>query len=115
LSGYDPATSPEAALALLLNKIPSEAKFKIVHEDRAWAFSMKGDDLQLRALKIPDVLTDSNDEKVAERLYLIEEIESIMQSIFSLFLSQRIDPQWSQQALSIKNWITEKTTEAELA
>ncbi len=113
LSGYDPATSPEAALALLLNKIPSEAKFKILHQDRAWAFSLKGDDLQLRSLKIPEILSSSDEEKIAERLYLIEEIEQILLALFSLFLKQRISPQWPQDLQLIQQWIHEKSNDSE--
>lgn len=108
LSGQDPATSPEAAVALRMNKIPSEVKIKIVRQAQAWAFSLRGDDLQIRSLKIPDVLSDGGDEKVAERLFLMEEVEAMLAGLWTAFLRERIGQDWSMRLLRIQGWIDEK-------
>ncbi|MCB9637854.1 MAG: hypothetical protein H6727_02980 [Myxococcales bacterium] len=108
LSGQDPATSPEAAVALRMNKIPTEVKMKIVRQAQAWAFSLRGDDLQIRSLKIPDVLSDGGDEKVAERIFLMEEVETMLGALWRSFLLERTGEDWSQRLREIQAWIDEK-------
>mgnify|MGYP000503884396 CR=1 FL=1 len=115
LSGSEPATSPEAAIALHINKIPSELKLKLVQQARAWAFTLKGDDLQLRSLRIPEVLSAADDDRLYERLYLLEEIESMLKELFTLFLEQRLDDDWGLRVGSIQNWIHEKNAELSLS
>ena len=110
LSGYDPSTSPEAAVALQRNKIPSEVKLKVVTGVKGWSFSVRGDDLQLRGLKIPDVLSQEDDDRLSERIYLLEEIEDIMTEVFSLFLKTRLN-QWSETTHAIQQWIHDKSDE----
>jgi len=108
LSGLEPATAPEAALALQTNKLPTEAKIKVIQEARAWSFTLKGDDLLPRSLKIPEVLSAQDDDRLYERLYLLEEIERILAALFSLFLDTRLDESWPDTQQSIQSWIEEK-------
>ena len=114
LSGYDPATSPEAAVALRMNKIPTETKIKIVRQAQAWAFSLRADDLQIRSLKIPEVLSQADEERIAERIFLMEEIESMLEALWRQFLLQRIAPTWETQRDAIEQWIQEKFKAAPL-
>jgi hypothetical protein len=111
LSGLTPATSPEATIALQLNKIPSEVKLKLVKDARAWALSLKGDDLQIRSLKIPEVLSHTEEEKVYERLYLLDEFESMFQELLKTFLRLRLTEAWSAEVDLIRQWIREKSDE----
>ncbi|MEM1009825.1 MAG: hypothetical protein AAGJ35_12565 [Myxococcota bacterium] len=108
LSGFDPATSPEAAMALQMNKIPTEVKLKVVCQAQAWTFALRGEDLQLRSLKIPEILAQAPDDQCAERLYLIEQIEIILGALWSTFLHQRVEQEWPQTLVSIQHWIGQK-------
>lgn len=108
LSGLEPATAPEAALALQTNKLPTEAKIKVIQEARAWSFTLRGDDLLPRSLKIPDVLSAQDDDRLYERLYLLEEIERILAALFALFLDIRLDDSWPATQDKIKEWIEQK-------
>lgn len=108
LSGMEPSTAPEAALALQMDKFPSEAKIKIVQESRAWSFTLRGDDLLPRSLKIPEVLSAQDDDRLYERLYLLEEVERILLELFGLFVETRIDEEWAARQQEIAAWIAEK-------
>lgn len=110
LSGVDPTTSFEAALALQINKIPSEVKLKVVLQSRAWAFTLRGDDLQVRSLKIPEVLSQSDDDRIYERIYLMEEIETILEDLFLQFLLKRTAERWEDVLGEIQGWVKEKNT-----
>ena len=108
LSGEEPSTSPEAAYALQLNKIPSEVKLKVVRGDRGWSLAIKGDDLQIRSLKIPKVLSPHEEEHFSERMYLLDEIEDVLQSVFVGFVRLRISAAWALTRQAIQQWIEQK-------
>jgi hypothetical protein len=108
LSGMEPSTAPEAALALQMNKLPSEAKIKIIQESRAWSFTLRGDDLLPRSHKIPEVHTAHDDDRLSERLYLLEEIERILSELFELFVESRVSEGWEHEQHKIEEWIQEK-------
>lgn len=108
LSGLDPATAPEAGVALRINKLPSDLKLKILNKDRAWAFSLRGDELQMRGLKIPDILSESDEERFYERMSLCEEIEDLLDGLFEVFLRRRLSEEWKNVQSEIEGWIKEK-------
>lgn len=108
LSGMEPSTAPEAALALQMNKMPSEAKIKIIQEARAWAFTLRVDDLLPRSLKIPEVLSAQEDDRLYERLYLLEEIERILEELFGLFVQKRLSDMWDSIQHNMQEWIQGK-------
>jgi hypothetical protein len=109
LSGIEPSHTPEAAFALQMNKLPSEIKIKIIEESRAWSFSMRCDDLLPRSLRIPEVLSQHDDDYLYERIYLIEEIESIIEQLWTHFIGERISAEWPQLHQDIQQWIKDKS------
>lgn len=110
LSGLDPSTAPETAFALQMNNMPSEIKLKVIRGSQAWAFALRGDDLLLRSLRIPEVLSQHEDDNLYERIYLLEEIESILEQLWGLFLNKRTSVLWSDTREAVRNWIATKPT-----
>lgn len=108
LSGSEPATAPETAFALQMNNMPSELKLRVIRTAQAWAFSLRGDDLLLRSLRIPEVLSHQDDDYLYERIYLLEEMESILEKLWHTFLQTRISSQWDETKQWIQNWIQTK-------
>ncbi len=109
LSGDGSSTFPEAAYALQLNKIPSEVKIKVVRGDRGWSLTIKGEDLQIRSLKIPKLLSQDEDAHFSERMYLLDEIEEILQTVFMGYVKRRIAHDWQMHRQAIQEWIEQKT------
>lgn len=110
LSGMEPSTAPETAFALQMNNMPSEMKLKVIRGSQAWAFSLRGDDLLLRSLRIPEVLSQKDDDYLYERIYLLEEMEQILEQLWHNFLNARTSPLWSETQSNIQNWIQTKPT-----
>lgn len=108
LSGLDPATAPEAGVALRINKLPSDLKLKLLQNERAWAFSLRGDELQLRGLKIPEILSEADDERFYERMSLCEEIEGLVDGLFEIFLRLRLSGEWEDLQHLVEDWIKGK-------
>ncbi len=110
LSGLDPSTAPETAFALQMNNMPTEMKLKVIRGSQAWAFSLRGDDLLLRSLRIPEVLSQHEDDHLYERIYLLEQMESILEQLWRLFLERRLSVLWEDTCQSIRTWIATKST-----
>lgn len=81
-------------------------------DDPRFTFTMKGSDLSFNGLKTPkvegDESEDDEDGMLLEKIYLIEEITSVIDKVFKQFILERVDgSQWSDTVLKIKQWINE--------
>ena len=88
--GGHPTTSLEARSALRLGKLATEARLRIVHGSREWSFILKGADLSLNGVKIPSVLSKDDEERLYERLYLLEELDRMVWCLRSVPQIERL-------------------------
>ena len=106
LSGGSPAASSEAHEALRQGKLVSSAKIRIERDEKEWIFVLNAQTLALTGLKIPALMTKEADDKLYERQYLIEEIDSLVRGLYERFLSIRLDEKaWKSESKSISAWI----------
>ena len=104
--GGHPTTSLEARSALRLGKLATEARLRIVHGSREWSFILKGADLSLNGVKIPSVLSKDDEERLYERLYLLEELDRMVFGVFGQFLRLRGLDDWGRVELpAIRAWV----------
>ncbi len=104
--GGHPTTSLEARSALRLGKLATEARLRCVHGSREWSFVLKGADLSLNGVKIPSVLSKDDEERLYERLYLLEELDRMVFGIFGQFLTLRASDEWGAKELpAIRAWV----------
>ena len=108
LSGGTPARSPEAKSALAAGKIVQEARWKLLQDDREWLFTLKAPDLDLRSVRLPELLTAEDEERLRERLALMEFLERTIQDLYRRFLDVRIADRWEREELPrVSAWIAE--------
>lgn len=107
LKGGAPAYSPEAKVALRHGKRVSRAKLRVVKDGREWTFTFKADGMDYTSVKIPAVLSKEEDDKFYERMYLVEELEDIMDRLYEEFLDIRLDEQaWEEQMVpAMRKWV----------
>jgi len=104
--GGAPAYSIEAKTGLRHGKRASKAKLRIIKEAREWIFTLKAENLEIASAKIPAVLSRDDDERFYERMYLIEELEGIIERLFEEFLRIRLGATWDPTVLpAIQAWI----------
>lgn len=102
----DPTFSQEARTALRLGKKVEQARLRIVRSQREWTVSIKGEDLSLGAIKIPAVLTREEDEKLRERLSLLDQLDAMVTALFLGFLQLRMDPEkWPHELAQMQHWV----------
>lgn len=104
--GGAPAHSPEAKTALRQGKRMSKAKMGVIKEGREWTFTLKSDSLDVSGVKLPALLSREEDEQFYERMYLLEELEDIIASLYKEFLIIRLSSVWSDAMLpAMRTWV----------
>jgi hypothetical protein len=105
LKGGAPAYSPEAYQALQQGKRVAKAKLRIVKDTREWVFKVEAETFSFSTVKIPSVLSDEDFEKFLERMYLLEELDSLWALLYQDFLEIRLSDDWKQEREQIVEWI----------
>ena len=106
LRGGAPADTIEAKIALRQGKRVAKTKLRIIFEGREWMLTFKGENLAMSGIKTPQVLTQEYDERFYERMYLLDEMESIIGTLYEEFLSIRLSKKWAADFLpAIQRWI----------
>ncbi len=107
LKGGSPAYSAEAKVALQHGKRVSRAKLRVIKDGREWTFAFKAEGMDFSSVKIPSVLSKEEEEKFYERMYLLEELEEIVDALYAEFLSIRLDDElWHHRMVpAMRKWV----------
>lgn len=105
LKGGSPAYSPEAHKALQRGKRIVKARLRLRKTEREWAFHVDADRFLLSGIQLPAVLSNHDEEKFLERMFLIEELEEAWFSVFRLFLETRLGAGWPQELEAMRQRI----------
>lgn len=104
--GGAPAYSPEAKTALREGKRVQAAKLRVIKEGREWTFRIKAESLDLSGVKIPSLLSKEEEEQFYERMYLLDELEEILEMLYAEFLKIRLSHAWPEVMLpAMQAWI----------
>jgi hypothetical protein len=104
----------EVRTALQGGKEIHEAVLYMEMQEKQWKMTLKGDTFHFASFKAPavtlekDDITDPDMEREAvffERMYLLEEGLQLFNSLFSTFLSQRLDQSWAQKEQEIRTYL----------
>lgn len=111
LKGVMPSAEPEAHQALRQGKLPAQARLRVTVGEFEYAFAFNADTLALASVKIPSVVKDEADEQFYERMYLVEELESLLAALYAKFVAVRLSTAWEQQVLpAIRAWVRGEPT-----
>ena len=103
--GGSPSTSPEARMALRNGKKVSQARLGVAKGEREWRVTVKGRTLDLSSIKLPALLTKAEDDRFAERMALIEELDDLVDGLYLQFLDLRLGDTWPQELAEIREWV----------
>jgi hypothetical protein len=117
LKSAAPAASPEAKEALRQGKLPKEAKVRMTNGEHEFAWILRGDTLSFASVAIPAELKDKGDdmhEVFYERMRLLEELEAILQALWSDFLTLRLSEAWDGSIVPmLKRFAAEKRADGD--
>ncbi len=106
LKGGAPATTAEARTALLAGKTIDAARVGLRVKEREYTLEVRSEGLEIAGLKVPSEVKDGVDEKLYERMFLLEEATGILDTMFDRFAVDRLGDQWDSHLLpEIRDWI----------
>ena len=106
--GRSPAMGVETRAAVGAGRTLREAELRLATEDREWRFTLVADTLDWKSVKLPAVLKESDDDPLAERMTLLEELDEKMTTVFRVFLSERTRPAWARSTVpALRTWLAE--------
>jgi hypothetical protein len=111
LKGAAPSADPEAHQALRQGKLPVQARLRVTAGELEYAFAFNADTLGIASVKIPAVAKDDGDEQFYERMYLVEDLESLLGALYAKFIAVRLSTAWDEQVLpAIRAWVRGEAT-----
>ena len=106
LVGAAPSMTSEAHEALRRGKLPTKARIRIERGEQPYGFVLDAETLSLSGVTLPALMKDDDEERFYERMYLLEQLEAMVDMLYSTFLTLRLDSSWDDQVLPvIRDWI----------
>jgi len=106
ITGENPAESPEARAAIAGGKVLRELRLCIRRDEREFAVTLKAPGLDMAQVTLPQVVSGSGEEALYDRMFLYEELHSLVAAFFQRFALARSTADWSEiTAPSIRSWV----------
>lgn len=99
LLGAAPSTTDEARRNLIVGKRPVEAclGLKLGDLECSMSLSAAGSGLQVRGLKLPFEVKTGQEEKIYERMFLLDLVHTTLKQLFQQFFLERTSPAWNDK------------------
>ena len=78
MRGAAPSTTSEAHEALRRGKLPVQARIRIDRGQQAFSAVVSANSLSLSSATIPQLIKEEEEERFYERMYLVEELEKMI-------------------------------------
>ncbi len=106
----EPIFEAEAHEALRRGKLPTQARLRILQGDREFAFRLMADSRGLSSVAVPNVVKEEVEQQFYDRMFAVEELETMIDGLFGTFLSLRLSASWqSAVAPAMRSWIQGET------
>lgn len=106
LTGENPSNALEARAALVGGKVVQEARLGIRREEKEFFVTLKSPNLDLAGVKLPQVVKGNGEEALYDRMFLYEEVVSILTALFARFARLRAGAEWTGEVLpGLASWL----------
>ncbi len=83
-----------------------QARLRFTHGEKVYEATLDAEFLDIRAAKLPDLLSEEEDDKLMERLYLTEQLSDMVDALVQAFLAVRASRNWSKKVVpAMKSWM----------
>ncbi|TVQ90932.1 MAG: hypothetical protein EA397_10565 [Deltaproteobacteria bacterium] len=96
LTGDNASESVEAKAALFGGKILQELRVRLRRDDRDFVVTLKGPEVHLTRVKLPQVLGDNEFEAILDRMSSYDELVWLVGELFTAFGRERASDAWTQ-------------------
>jgi hypothetical protein len=103
------ATAPYSPLvrqALDRGLLVHQARLHLQHADRRYEVTLDAEYFDCKGAKLPQLATGDEDDKLAERLRLADELSLVVRALIEAFLKLRSSPKWAKEEVpAMKQWM----------
>jgi hypothetical protein len=83
-----------------------QARLRLTHGEKVYEVTLDAEFLDIRAAKLPDLLSEEEDDKLMERLYLTEQLSGMVDALVQSFLAVRASRNWGKKVVpAMKSWM----------
>jgi hypothetical protein len=81
-------------------------RIRLQHGERVYEVTLDAEHLDLKAGRIPALLAEEEDDRIGERLYLAEQLTTLIETLLQRFLEVRASKRWATEAVpALKAWL----------
>ncbi len=89
------------------------ARLRIKHGEQMFEVTLDAEHMSFKGGQIPKVLSEEEDDKITERLWLCERLGALIHALWGRFLSARGEPKvWNAEVKAIKEWLASESAAA---
>lgn len=99
--------SAQVRRALDAGLLVHQARLRLQHAERVYEATLDAEFLDVRAAKLPELLTEEEDDRLLERLELTERLSEIVDALVGAFLEVRTSRVWRKRVATLKAWMRE--------
>jgi hypothetical protein len=83
-----------------------QARLQLTHGEQAFEVTLDAEFLDVRSAKLPQLMSEEEDSRMGERLYLAERLSAMIQTLVEAFLPVRAGRTWNKQVVpAMKQWM----------
>lgn len=83
-----------------------QARLRLTHGERDYELTIDAEFLDIRAAKLPELMTEEEDDRLQERLDLTEQLSGMVDTLVEAFLEVRASRNWSKKVVpEMKRWM----------
>jgi hypothetical protein len=104
--GAAAAYATQVKRALASGLLVHQARLRLTHGERSWEVTLDAEHLDVRAAKLPELLTEAEDDRAAERLDLCEQLGRFVDALVEAFLAERAGKAWTRRTVpALRAWM----------
>ena len=98
--------SEQVRRALDAGLLLHSARLRFTLGERLWEASLDAEFLDVRSAKLPELLTEEEDDRISERLDLADALSKLIDALVKAFLTERTSKAWGKETVpAMKRWM----------
>jgi hypothetical protein len=100
--------SPYARLVkrgLLQGLLVHGARLRLTHGERSYEVTLDAENFDVRAAKLPALLTEEDSDKLTERLEMVAHLSRLIDALIAAFMAERTSPGWKKTVKTLRAWM----------
>jgi len=109
----------EARAGLALGKKPEQARIRLARGDFEYSVTLTAATMEFRSVKLPKTAgaddgddPDSLEGQILERISLFEDVSSLVNELFAMFINIRASGKWQEELIKLRRWVNDTSGEA---